>query len=103
MGCACTKPNVKGPSQEEVQKDDAAAEIQGGAAAYLKRKRAERLRNERELKAAQEKEEAKDLVSEIQADATALQEQIRAKENEASKPEPESNPLVLLSHRLFCK
>ena len=105
MGCACAKPKVKGPSQEEVQKDTAAAEIQGGAAAYLKKRRAERLRNERELKAAQEEEEeAKDLAAaEIQAGASALLAQIRAKKNEATKPEPESNPLVIISHRLFGK
>jgi hypothetical protein len=104
MGCACAKPKVKGPFQEEVQKDTAAADIQGGAAAYLAKKRAERLRNERELKAAQEQEEAKDLAAaEIQAGASALLAQIRAKENEATKPEPESNPLVLISHRLFGK
>ena len=104
MGCACAKPKVKVPSQEEVQKDTAAAEIQGGAADYLKKRRAERLRNERELKAAQEEEEAKDLAAaEIQAGASALLAQIKAKENEASKPEPESNPLVIISHRLFGK
>ena len=74
MGCASSKrkPEVEAEVEAEVVKDEAAGEIQTGAAAYLARKRAQQ-------KAA-EKEKEKDLAAaEIQTSSAALLANLRAR------------------------
>ena len=100
MGCASSKrkPEV----EAEVVKDEAAGEIQTGAAAYLARKRAQQ-------KAA-EKEKEKDLAAaEIQTSSAALLANLRARKEaeEAAdggdEGEKRVTPIRFPTHSRQCK